>query len=124
MFWSRRGRKPLIAAAALLLAFAVWFLGGWYTSGPLAKEVAFRVPDGSRRLVGRQVLLQRAQLVHEFRRKVDLLARVVPHRVSANPAGQTARGLYRGVDDHGAAAAAARQPTNDVWQELEKLEKK
>lgn len=47
MFRSRRGRKPLIAAAALLLVIAVWFVGGWYTSGPLAKEVAFRVPDGS-----------------------------------------------------------------------------
>ncbi len=47
MFRSRRGRKLLMAAAALLLAIAVWFVGGWYTSGPLAKEVAFRVPDGS-----------------------------------------------------------------------------
>lgn len=47
MFRSRRGRQPLIAAAAPLLVIAVWFVGGWYTSGPLAKEVAFRVPDGS-----------------------------------------------------------------------------
>ena len=47
MFRSRRGRTPLIAAAALLLAVMVWFVGGWYTSGPLAKEAVFRVPDGS-----------------------------------------------------------------------------
>lgn len=47
MFRSRRGRTPQIAAAALLLAVMVWFVGGWYTSGPLAKEAVFRVPDGS-----------------------------------------------------------------------------
>lgn len=47
MFRSRRGRTPLIAAAALLLAVMVWFVGGWYTSGPLAREAVFRVPDGS-----------------------------------------------------------------------------
>lgn len=44
---SRRGRLPLIAAAALLLGTFAWFVGGWYTSGPLAKEMAFRVPEGA-----------------------------------------------------------------------------
>ena len=38
---------PLIAAAVLLLGIFAWFIGGWYASGPLAKEVAFRVPEGS-----------------------------------------------------------------------------
>lgn len=44
---SRRDRMPLIAAAVLLLGIFAWFIGGWYASGPLAKEVAFRVPEGS-----------------------------------------------------------------------------
>lgn len=44
---SHRGRLPLIAAAALLLCSLAWFVGGWYLSGPLAKEAAFRVPEGS-----------------------------------------------------------------------------
>ncbi len=44
---SRRGRLPLIAAAALLLGSFAWFVGGWYLSGPLTKEAAFRVPEGS-----------------------------------------------------------------------------
>ncbi len=47
MFGSRWGRKPFIAAAALLLGVLAWFVGGWYATGPLAKEAAFRVPDGA-----------------------------------------------------------------------------
>lgn len=47
MLGSRWGRTPFLAAAALVLGFAVWFLGGWYTSGPLDKRASFTVPDGS-----------------------------------------------------------------------------
>ena len=44
---SRRGRRSLIAAVVLLLGIFAWFVGGWYASGPLVKDVAFRVPEGS-----------------------------------------------------------------------------
>jgi UPF0755 protein len=38
----------LAAIVALALLVAGWaFLGGWYGSGPLAKDVSFIVPDGS-----------------------------------------------------------------------------
>lgn len=43
-------RRGCIVAAltALVLALAAWsFLGGWYGSGPLAKDTSFIVPDGS-----------------------------------------------------------------------------
>jgi UPF0755 protein len=44
---ARRGCL-LAALAALALLAAGWsFLGGWYGSGPLAKDTAFIVPDGS-----------------------------------------------------------------------------
>jgi len=38
----------LAAVVALAVVIAGWvFLGGWYSSGPLARETAFVVPDGS-----------------------------------------------------------------------------
>ena len=44
-------KRPIVlaglAALVLALAAAVWFLHGWYGSGPLAKQTAFVVPDGS-----------------------------------------------------------------------------
>jgi UPF0755 protein len=44
---ARRGCL-LAALVALALAIAGWsFLGGWYGSGPLAKDTAFLVPDGA-----------------------------------------------------------------------------
>ena len=42
----RRG-GPFAALLALLLLAAAWFAGGWLWSGPLAKDTAFLVPDGS-----------------------------------------------------------------------------
>jgi len=47
MLGSRWGRTPWLLAAALLLALGGWFVGGWYWSGPLAKDTAFIVPDGA-----------------------------------------------------------------------------
>ena len=47
MLGSRRGFLPLLAGAVLLLGALGWVLGGWYTGGPLAKDSAFIVPDGS-----------------------------------------------------------------------------
>ncbi|MFM5950886.1 MAG: endolytic transglycosylase MltG [Novosphingobium sp.] len=47
MLGSRWGRTPFLAALALILLGMVWFVGGWYSSGPLGKTAAFTVPDGS-----------------------------------------------------------------------------
>ncbi len=47
MLGSRWGRTPLLAAVLLLLGVGTWFVGGWYSSGPLAQDTAFTVPDGS-----------------------------------------------------------------------------
>ncbi|MFM5922774.1 MAG: endolytic transglycosylase MltG [Novosphingobium sp.] len=47
MLGSRWGRMPLLAAALLILALGGWLVGGWYSSGPLGKETAFIVPDGT-----------------------------------------------------------------------------
>jgi UPF0755 protein len=47
MLGSRWGRTPLLAAALLLLGVGAWFVGGWYSSGPLDQDTAFTVPDGS-----------------------------------------------------------------------------
>ncbi len=44
---SRRGCLPVIAAALLGLGVLGWFFGGWYVPGPLVKDTAFVVPDGS-----------------------------------------------------------------------------
>ena len=44
---ARRGCWPLIAAGLLALAALGWFVGGWYSSGPLARDTAFTVPDGA-----------------------------------------------------------------------------
>lgn len=43
----RRGCWPLIAAGLLALAALGWFVGGWYSSGPLKRDTAFLVPDGA-----------------------------------------------------------------------------
>ncbi|MEQ1542183.1 MAG: endolytic transglycosylase MltG [Novosphingobium sp.] len=45
MLGSRRGCLPIIAAALLGLGILTWFFGGWYTSGPLAKDTSFIVPE-------------------------------------------------------------------------------
>lgn len=45
MLGSRRGCLPIIAAALLGLGILTWFFGGWYTSGPLAKDTPFIVPE-------------------------------------------------------------------------------
>jgi UPF0755 protein len=47
MLGSRRGCLPLLAAALLALAGLGWLLGGWWIGGPLQKDTAFIVPDGS-----------------------------------------------------------------------------
>ena len=47
MLGSRWGRTPLVAAILLFFGVIAWFLGGWYSSGPLTKDTAFTVPDGS-----------------------------------------------------------------------------
>ena len=44
---ARRGCWPLIAAGLLALAALGRFVGGWYSSGPLARDTAFTVPDGA-----------------------------------------------------------------------------
>lgn len=43
----RRRGGPLVPLAALLLAAAVWLVGGWYVSGPLDKDTRFTVPEGA-----------------------------------------------------------------------------
>jgi UPF0755 protein len=43
----RRGCIVAVLPALLLLIAAWWFFGGWYGSGPLEKDTAFIVPDGS-----------------------------------------------------------------------------
>lgn len=40
----RRGVLAAALAAVLLLG---WFIGGWFTAGPLGRDTAFTVPDGS-----------------------------------------------------------------------------
>lgn len=47
MLGSRWGRTPLLAAMLLFLGVLGWFAGGWFASGPLDKDTAFTVPDGS-----------------------------------------------------------------------------
>jgi UPF0755 protein len=47
MLGSRWGRTPFLAGLALLAVGLIWFLGGWYASGPLGKTTAFTVGDGS-----------------------------------------------------------------------------
>jgi UPF0755 protein len=47
MLGSRRGCLPVIVAALLGLAALGWLLVPWWSAGPLAKEAAFVVPDGS-----------------------------------------------------------------------------
>ncbi|MFA7587901.1 MAG: endolytic transglycosylase MltG [Novosphingobium sp.] len=37
---------PALAGLALLVA-GIWFLGGWFGSGPLARDTEFAVPDGA-----------------------------------------------------------------------------
>lgn len=44
---SRRGAGAALFAGLLLLGVLGWVLGGWYLSGPLAKDTAFIVPDGA-----------------------------------------------------------------------------
>ncbi|WP_296678800.1 endolytic transglycosylase MltG [Novosphingobium sp.] len=44
---SRRGCLPIILAGVLLLGAVGWFFGGWYSAGPLVKDTAFVVPEGS-----------------------------------------------------------------------------
>ena len=43
----RRGCLITAVAAALVVLAGWMFLGGWYSSGPLAKSVEFVVPDGA-----------------------------------------------------------------------------
>lgn len=47
MMGSRRGCLPVLLAGLLAVVALGWFFGGWFTSGPLAKETAFIVPEGS-----------------------------------------------------------------------------
>ena len=42
----RRSRLPLLAAAAVVLGLSGWVVGGWYSSGPLEKQVEFDVAEG------------------------------------------------------------------------------
>ena len=43
----RRGCWPLVAAGLLALAALGWFVGGWFSGGPLKQDTAFVVPDGA-----------------------------------------------------------------------------
>ncbi len=43
----RRGCLTGAIAALALLIGVVWFVGGWFSSGPLQKDTPFLVPDGS-----------------------------------------------------------------------------
>jgi UPF0755 protein len=45
MLGTRWGRAPILIAGALVLVLGVWFFGGWYSSGPLARDTAFIVPE-------------------------------------------------------------------------------
>ena len=47
MLGSRWGCMPIVAAAALVLTALGWLGAGWVWSGPLARDTAFIVPDGS-----------------------------------------------------------------------------
>jgi UPF0755 protein len=40
-------RRGCLIPVALLLAAALWFSAGWFSSGPLTRDTAFVVPDGS-----------------------------------------------------------------------------
>lgn len=44
---ARRRLLPVLGAGLLALAALSWLLGGWYLSGPLARDTAFIVPDGA-----------------------------------------------------------------------------
>ena len=44
---TRRGCLPILLAVLALGAFLGWFSSGWYAAGPLGKDTAFLVPDGS-----------------------------------------------------------------------------
>jgi UPF0755 protein len=46
MFFKRGCTLPLVGLG-LVLAGLLWFLSGWYSSGPLTRNTAFIVPDGS-----------------------------------------------------------------------------
>lgn len=45
--YMHRGCLPLVGAVLLALGTLGWLLTGWYGSGPLIKDTAFVVPDGS-----------------------------------------------------------------------------
>ena len=47
MLGTRWGCKPLLAAVLLVLVPLLWLGGTWYSGGPLDKNLAFIVPDGS-----------------------------------------------------------------------------
>lgn len=47
MLGRRGGGLPFIAAGLLALAALGWFVGGWFTPGPLEKDTTFVVPDGA-----------------------------------------------------------------------------
>lgn len=42
----RRSRLPLLAAALAVLVVAAWLVGGWFSSGPLEKQLEFDVGEG------------------------------------------------------------------------------
>ena len=44
---ARRGCLPVLLAVLALASAFGWFTSGWYSAGPLAKDTAFIVPDGS-----------------------------------------------------------------------------
>ncbi len=79
----RRGCLMAAIAAALLLAAALMALGGWYMSGPLAKDTAFVVPDGSS-LAGVAAKLEKEGAIasaEKFRVRARLLGGGVSIRV-------------------------------------------
>jgi UPF0755 protein len=39
----RRKRFPLLAVTLILAALVAWLVGGWFASGPLAKQLEFDV---------------------------------------------------------------------------------
>ncbi|MFM2371774.1 MAG: hypothetical protein RIS85_1496 [Pseudomonadota bacterium] len=42
----RRSRLPLLAAALVILGALAWLAGGWYSAGPLEKQLEFDVREG------------------------------------------------------------------------------
>ena len=42
----RRKRFPVWVVAAVLVAAAAWIVGGWYSAGPLPKQIEFDVGEG------------------------------------------------------------------------------